>query len=73
VFIDGKADFYGEDFVRQYGQVVYREEGWEDVFDQYDLTWAILPNTEPAVKALQTELNWKVIYEDNTTVILSEH
>ena len=70
VFIDSKADFYGEDFIRQYLQVVYLEEGWESVLDQYRVQWAILPADEEAALAIETELDWDLIYEDSTTVIL---
>jgi hypothetical protein len=70
VFIDSKSDFYGEDFVRQYMRVILLEEGWEEVLDQYDVSWAILPIDEPAAKAIKEELGWEVVYKDNTTVIL---
>jgi len=70
VFIDSKSDFYGEDFVRQYGQVIAQQDGWEDVLKQYNVDWAILPIDEPAAKAIQRDLGWKVIYEDETAVVL---
>jgi hypothetical protein len=70
VFIDSNSDFYGEAFVRQYIQVIMLQEGWEDVLDQYDVTWAILPLNESAAGALQSVLDWGVIYEDETAVIL---
>ena len=73
VFIDSKSDFYGEDFVRQYAQVITQQDGWEDVLKQYDVDWAILPIDEPAAKAIQRDLGWKAIYEDETAIILQKH
>jgi len=70
VYIDGKVDFYGEEFTRQYGQIVGLQKGWEDVLDQYNVSWAILPLNEPAALAIQSELGWELIYEDDTAVIL---
>ncbi len=70
VFIDSKSDFYGEDLVRQYIQVIYLDEGWEGVLDQYDVDWAILPTNTLSATAIQSELGWKVIYQDETAVIL---
>lgn len=70
VFIDSKSDFYGEDFVREYGKVVLQQEGWETVLDQYKVNWVILPKDEIAVKNIQKELEWNLIYEDETAVIL---
>jgi hypothetical protein len=72
VFIDSKSDFYGEDFVRQYMRVILLEEGWEEVLDQYDVSWAILPTDERAANAIQSELGWAAIYQDDTTVILKK-
>ena len=70
VFIDSKSDFYGEDFVRQYGQVIAQQDGWEYVLKQNNVDWAILPIDEPAADAIQRELGWKAIYEDETAVVL---
>ena len=70
VFIDGQTDFYGEEFTRQYVQVITLQAGWESVLDQYNVRWVILPPDEAAVRAIQSELGWKVIYEDETAVIL---
>jgi Ca2+/Na+ antiporter len=70
VFIDSKADFYGEDFIRQYLRVIHLEEDWETVLDQYQVDWAIIPLDSPAAGALQFELGWRVLYEDNTAIIL---
>jgi len=70
VFIDSKSDFFGEEFVRQYGKVILQQDGWQEVLDQYDVSWAILPKYEASAKAIQTELGWKLLYEDQTAIIL---
>ena len=70
VFIDGQTDFYGEALSRQYMQVLYAEEGWESVLEEYDVAWAILPIEEISTRMIQLELGWHVIYEDETAIIL---
>jgi len=70
VFIDSKADFYGEDFIRQYLQVIHLQEGWENVLDRYQVQWAILSADEGTAHAIETDLGWDLIYEDATAVIL---
>ena len=70
VFIDSKVDFFGEDFLREYGQAILVEEGWEDVFTNYSVDWAILPKETRLVSALQSDLGWEIIYQDNTTAVL---
>ena len=72
VFIDSNSDFYGEAFVRQYMQVINLEQGWQAVLESYDVSWAILPADIRAAQAIQTDLGWEVIYEDETAVILSK-
>jgi hypothetical protein len=70
VFIDSKADFYGEDFIRQYLKVIHLEEDWEEIFEEYDIDWAILPTDAPVVRQIQNELGWDEIYRDETAIIL---
>lgn len=70
VFIDGQTDFYGEALTREYDQVINLTNSWEDVIDKYRISWAILPLEEPVVSAFTSELNWKIIYKDETAVIL---
>ncbi len=70
VFIDSNSDFYGEAFVRQYRQVILLQEGLEGVLDQYEVDWAILPVDNNTAYAMVSELDWTIIYEDNTALIL---
>jgi len=70
VFIDSKSDFFGEDFVRQYVKVIAHQDGWENVLDQYNVDWAILPADQDTYEAFEYELEWNLIYEDETAVIL---
>jgi len=70
VFIDSKADFYGEDFIRIYLQVVNLEEDWETVLDKYQLEWVILQKNSKAAKAIEDDLGWYLVYEDTTALIL---
>jgi len=72
VFIDSKSDFFGEEFVRQYGKVILQQDGWQEVLDQYDVSWAILPPDQAAARAIQEELGLKVVFEDETSVILRD-
>lgn len=70
VFIDGQTDFYGEAFSREYAQVMRLEGGWEDILAKYNVSWVIVETHRPLVSALQDELNWKIVYQDETAVIL---
>lgn len=70
VFIDSKSDFFGEQFVRQYDKVINVDEGWESVLEIYNVDWSILPSDSLTARIMQIELDWKKIYEDETSIIL---
>jgi hypothetical protein len=72
VFIDGQTDFYGEALTREYTQVMSLDEGWEAVLAKYDVSWVIVQSSQPLVRALQDEMGWIIIYQDDTAAILYE-
>lgn len=71
VFIDGQTDFYGEDLTLEYVQVETLDENWKSVLTKYDVRWAIIKSDEDRlIEALENELGWKILYKDDTAVIL---
>lgn len=70
VFIDGQTDFYGAELVNEYLTTLRVQNGWQDILQKYDISWAIIPTDFPMVEALQDKLDWQIIYQDNTTTIL---
>ena len=71
VFIDGQTDFYGEALTRQYEQVLTLSPGWKAVLDQYQVQWVLVPPGEPLAGALKNSSGWKMVYQDETAMILS--
>lgn len=70
VFIDGKIDFYGEAHAREYLRVIFTEPGWEAVLDDHGVDWALLPVEEKAAQLLAANPDWKVVYQDDTALIV---
>lgn len=70
VFIDGQTDFYGETFTREYAQVMKLEDGWENVLNKYDVSWVIVESHRSLIPSLQSDLDWQIVYQDDTTTIL---
>lgn len=68
VFIDGRADLYG-DFIADYARVVRLEPGWDVVLDEYDVRFVLVPADEPLAEML-SEKGWRVAYEDSVSVVL---
>jgi hypothetical protein len=69
IFMDGHTHIYGEALTREYETVITQRDGWQDIFDKYQITWAIVRTKSTVIDGL-TEMNWNVIYEDATATIL---
>ena len=70
VFIDGQTDFYGESLTREYEQVDSISNAWENVLEKYQVEWVIIENKSALAQALEFEYHWRVLYRDDTAVIL---
>jgi len=68
VFIDSQTDFYGEELVKEYEQVITARKNWQSIIEKYGVEWAILPVSSPLSTALR-DSGWKPLYEDGTAVI----
>jgi hypothetical protein len=67
-FIESHTDVTGE-ATQKYEAVLTLQEGWEKIFEEYSVTWAILPPDWPLTREL-TGQGWDTVYEDGTAVIL---
>jgi len=70
VFFDGRSDFYGSGFLKDYGRIVSVRPGWQPLFDQYRFSHALLPENAPLIGVLQ-QLGWKEVYRDSTVTLLA--
>jgi len=69
VFIDGQTDFYGEELTREYENVITLTDGWQEVFQDYQIKWVIMPAGSVLGSALDDSVGWKEGYRDRTTEI----
>lgn len=70
VFIDGQTDFYGEELTREYEKIITLADGWQDIIDYYEIQWALVPHASLIADALEEQLKWDIVYQDNTAVLL---
>jgi hypothetical protein len=69
-FIDGRADFYGDAFIKRYYRAVTLTGGdLPQLLDHYGITWTLLPPKEPAVRLLAHLPGWRQIYADKVAVV----
>jgi hypothetical protein len=64
VFIDGRNDFYGAPFLREFSTVDKLQPGWEGVLEKYKVGWTLLPRKHPLSNLLALRNDWKLVYQD---------
>jgi hypothetical protein len=69
VFFDGRSDFYGAEFLKQYGRLVQVRPGWREYWNSFGFSQALLPNDAPLLEALQA-IGWRPVYRDSTVTLL---
>ncbi len=70
VFFDGRSDFYGADFLKQYGRLMQVRPGWRQLIEQFGFTHALLPNDYSLRGALE-DSGWKRLYADRVATLLA--
>ena len=68
-FIDSMADVTGAVTI-QYETVITLADGWQDILEQHNIEWAIIESKSPLAQALEIDYRWRILYEDDTAIIL---
>jgi hypothetical protein len=70
VFVDGRIDLYGDDFMRDYAAAVDASDGaLPRLLERYQIAWTLLKPGEPAVDALDHDPGWERVYADASAVV----
>ncbi|HEY9868246.1 MAG TPA: hypothetical protein V6D08_03705 [Candidatus Obscuribacterales bacterium] len=64
VFIDDRADFYGQRFYLEYGTVSTVSPGWRDVLERHKIEWILFPKDSRLAARLKEEPGWKLVCQD---------
>lgn len=72
VFFDGRSDFYGVDFMKQYIALVEVRPGWDKMIERHSFTHALLPNNYSLIPALE-QRGWRVTHRDSTATLLAKN
>jgi hypothetical protein len=71
VFVDGRADLYGNDLIDQFRTAIELRRGWQKVLDEQGVELALIPPSSPLAQALALQAPWVVKYRDpKATVFL---
>lgn len=70
VFFDGRSDFYGAAFMKDYIRLIEGRPGWREQVRQFGFTHALLPNNYTLLDGLQ-QSGWRPSYTDATATLLA--
>jgi len=69
VFIDGRADLYGDDLFLEYLQVAEAAPTWEEVLSTYQVDAVICEHQGPLATLLAVDSGWQPVYEDTLAAV----
>jgi hypothetical protein len=69
VFVDGRSDFYGDDFEKNYADVLNVKYGWENTLSRFGVNTILLPPDTPLSGALKESSKWRVTYDDGIALV----
>ena len=69
VFFDGRSDFYGAGFLKDYGRIVQVRPGWQSLFAPFHCNYALLPKDYSLIGVLKQQ-GWRQLYYDSTVELL---
>jgi hypothetical protein len=74
VYIDGRADVYGDFFMDQFAATYYvRGEKWRTGLDRWGVQTIVLPPDAPLITALSVDTGWERVFSDSEAVVLTRN
>jgi len=71
VFIDGRADVYGDELLHQVAAAYNGAPQWSTLLDRYGVRTVMLPGQTALATVLRERHEWKKVYEDQNAVIFT--
>ena len=70
VFFDGRSDFYGSGFMKQYVRLMEVRPGWQEQLQEFGITHALLPRDYSLAAALE-QIGWRIVFRDDVAVLFA--
>lgn len=72
VFIDGRADVYGDAFIEEFLRMYRGEAGWDRSFERYRVGTVLIEPDAPLAMRLAQDPAWRRVYADDQTVVFEK-
>jgi hypothetical protein len=69
VFVDGRADLYGDHLLQEFQTTVQLKNGWQEVLDKWQVEAVLVPPTCALAQALLLDSNWHSVFSDTKAVV----
>jgi len=69
VYVDGRTDMYGDEFMERYAGVYLARAGWREELENAGVEWAILPRDAPLARSLERDGAWTLWRADDTALV----
>lgn len=73
VFIDGRADMYGEQILSDYIKIKESESEREELLEKYDIGWVVFEKDSDLVTNLKKSGHWQVVYVNEHDAVLTRN
>lgn len=70
VFIDGRADLYGENLIKEWWDIVEGKDKATTLLDSYNINFLLIEPGWPIIDVLLLDNNWEIAYQDDISIIL---
>lgn len=69
IFIDGRADVYGDDVIREYIEVISVNVDPEAYFERHGIDYILYPRDSTLGGWLESRQEWRLVYEDEVAAV----
>jgi hypothetical protein len=69
VYVDGRSDFYGGKFSKEYIELMQVKYDWEQTLHRYGVDTILLPPDAALASAIKESRNWRVVYDDGSAIV----
>jgi hypothetical protein len=73
VYIDGRIDMYGDQFVKEYLEVIWGLADWREPFDRYRVGIVIIAPKSSLARELGESRDWLKVFQDDMSVVFTRH
>ena len=73
VFIDGRADVYGDAFICNYLRIYGGERGWREELDRLGIKTVLVEPNATLTTLLREDKGWRTVFEDQQAVVFARN